>query len=871
MAKDTPPQVTVFKPGTNGSGASAPTTPPVEVLGVKAHRMAQVAQLGLAQPAWAAISTGDVQAMQAAAAKTVAQLEEATGAKMGGVPPLLLTLRHSAPFNGIARFGPVFNIGLGGVKAVEAWIKQGGDERAAWDALRRLVESYAVHVAGHPREDYEQPFGQALEDAGAEAEHELEPKAMRAAVETMLATYSERAGTEFPQDPAKQLDAAVQAAQAAWETPTAQDRLVENGYSLNTRPAVILQATSQGTWGNGNGSGSIATRNPATGENAPRVRYLETALGPDLVAGHRIPTGLEGLEKSRPEAAKALMEAASALENHFKDALEIQFAICDGIPHILSTAPLRRSAKASLKIALDLVQEGAISEREGLRLLNPAVIDEYMHPVLDKSSGPQPLCKGLPASPGSAVGQVVFFAEHAVELAAQGIKTILVRHETTPEDIDGLKVAEGIITGHGGLTSHAAVVARGMGKCCIVGASALKINYLINEMTVGKESVQRLDWVSMDGNTGEIFVGQLPQMQPSLEGGIATVLGWADQHRRLGVFANADTAEDAARAVELGAGGIGLCRTEHMFFDMNRIPLFRKMILAMDEVGRSAALSELLPLQRKDFMDIFRVMEGRPVTIRLLDPPLNEFLPKGPRSQSRMARAMGISVETIQQRTEALTENNPMMGHRGCRLAVTYPEIYNMQVRAIVEAACIVKKEGVEVHPEIMVPLVSTPRELRHLREEINVLVQQVMGELGESLPIKVGTMVETPRAALASAAIARHADFYSFGTNDLTQMSFGFSRDDVGIFLPMYLEKGLLDVDPFVELDQQGTGRLVRMAVEEGRQINPDLRLGICGEHGGDPRSVKFFHRVGLDYVSCSPFRLPVARLAAGQAAVED
>jgi pyruvate,orthophosphate dikinase len=499
------------------------------------------------------------------------------------------------------------------------------------------------------------------------------------------------------------------------------------------------------------------------------------------------------------------------------------------------------------------------------------VVDEYMHPVLDKGEGQQALTKGLPASPGSAVGQAVFFAEHAVELASQGIRTILIRHETSPEDIDGLKVAEGIITAHGGLTSHAAVVARGMGKCCVVGAGDIAINYLINEMTVRDTVVKRLDWVSMDGNTGEMFVGRLPQVQPALEGGIAKVLEWADRYRRLGVYANADTAEDARHAIEQGAGGIGLCRTEHMFFDINRIPLFRKMILAIDEVGRSAALAELLPLQRKDFMDIFRVMHGKPVTIRLLDPPLNEFLPKGIRSQTRMARAMGISVEMIQRRTEALSENNPMMGHRGCRLAVTYPEIYNMQVRAIVEAACIVKKEGVEVHPEIMVPLVSTTRELVMLRRQIEVLVQQVTVELGESIPFKIGTMVETPRAAVCSRGIARYADFYSFGTNDLTQMTFGFSRDDVGVFLPIYLEKGILDTDPFMELDQEGTGRLVQIATEEGRKINPKLKLGICGEHGGDPRSVKFFHRVGLDYVSCSPFRVPVARLAAGQAAVEE
>jgi len=466
---------------------------------------------------------------------------------------------------------------------------------------------------------------------------------------------------------------------------------------------------------------------------------------------------------------------------------------------------------------------------------------------------------------------VVFFAEHAEELAAQGIQTILVRHETTPEDIGGLSVASGILTGTGGLTSHAAVVARGMGKCCIVGATSVEINYHVNEMTLGDQVVKRLDWISLDGNTGEIFVGQLPQIQPSMEGDLARVLGWADKHRTMGVRANADTKEDAERAIEMGAEGIGLCRTEHMFFDIDRIPIFRRMILALDETGRSAALSDLLPFQRKDFMEMFRVMNGKPVTIRLLDPPLHEFLPRGIRSQTRMSRTMNIPLEVVQRRTEALMENNPMLGHRGCRLAITYPEIYQMQVRAIAEAACIVKKEGIAVEPEIMVPLISTAKELELLREESRILAERVMEELGETFPLHIGTMVETPRAAMCSRAIARHADFYSFGTNDLTQMGYGFSRDDSGSFLPEYLDKKVLDVDPFVAIDQEGIGRMVRMGVDEGRAVNSDLKIGICGEHGGEPNSVKFFHRIGLDYVSCSPFRVPVARMAAGQAAIEE
>ncbi|HUJ77195.1 MAG TPA: pyruvate, phosphate dikinase, partial [bacterium] len=638
--------------------------------------------------------------------------------------------------------------------------------------------------------------------------------------------------------------------------------------------ALVLQQMVHSTRGGVGGTslaGHLYTRLPATGEKQLHGNVMTAALGLDLAAGQRLAEPLAALQKRLPEVHAQLAATADALEKEFHDALELQFAVEQGRLALLNCQPSSRTARASLKIATDLVDEGLCTQQQGLLQVNPRVIDEYLHPVLDKSQAQGSLTRGLPASPGSAVGRVVFFAEHAVELAAQGQKVILVRHETSPEDIDGLKVAEGILTAHGGLTSHAAVVGRGMGKCCVVGAGDISINYLINEMTIGATTIRRLDWISLDGTTGEVFQGQLPQVHPKLEGGIARVLEWADASRRLGVHANADTPTDAKRAVELGAEGIGLCRTEHMFFDIDRIPLFRKMILAVDPDGRAAALAELLPLQRKDFLEMFRVMQGRPVTIRLLDPPLNEFLPRGIRSQTRMAKAMHIPLETVQQRTEALSENNPMMGHRGCRLAVTYPEIYNMQVRAIVEAACIVKKEGTAVHPEIMVPLVTTARELEYLRKNIEELMHRVMAELGESIPFKVGTMVETPRAAVCSRSIARHADFYSFGTNDLTQMGFGFSRDDAGMFLPTYLQRGILEEDPFMTLDQDGIGSLVGMAVAEGRKVKPSLTFGICGEHGGDPNSVKFFHRAGLDYVSCSPFRIPVARLAAGQAALEE
>ena len=856
--------------------------PAATVVGEKGRNLIQVAQLGAPVPPGLVLPSGLCALMsdsngelppsvQKNLLRSIARLEEHTGRRFGDDgAPLLLTLRSSPPQAMPATLDAVVNLGLTEAGA-GALAEALGDDRAAWDAYRRLIESYGVHVLGVEPAGFEQLMTEALEEGSAEADHELSGGALEGLAKQFRSHCEQETGASWPADPLEQLSRAIVAGYRAWEHPQALAYRSEEDLDSLPGTALVLQTMASGTARERSGAGSILSRVPSTGEKKPHGHFLATAMGSDLTAGIRMTDKVEALAETMPEAYRELLAWTDKLERHFRDAQEVRFAIDRERLWLLDSRPAPRTAKASLRIALELEAEGICDDRQALLLLDPTVIDAYQYPVLDKTDAPPALGKGLPASPGSAVGQVVFFAEHAAELAGQGIKTILIRHETTPEDIDGLKVAEGIVTSHGGLTSHAAVVARGMGKCCIVGAGGIHIDYLLNEMSLGDTCVKRLDWISIDGNTGEIYLGRLPQVPPVLEGGIAKVLAWADAHRTLGVYANADTAEDARHAIEQGAGGIGLCRTEHMFFEIDRIPVFRKMILALDEVGRSAALAELQPMQRKDFMDIFRVMDGRPVTIRLLDPPLNEFLPKGIRSQTRMSRVMGIPVETIQQRTESLTENNPMMGHRGCRLAITYPEIYNMQVRAIVEAACIVIKEGVSVTPEIMVPLVSTWRELKMLREQIEQLIAQVCEELGESVPFKIGTMIETPRAAMCSRAIARYADFYSFGTNDLTQMAYGFSRDDVGMFLPMYLEKEILDIDPFIRLDQEGTGQLVRIAAEEGRKVHPGMKLGICGEHGGDARSIKFFHEVGLDYVSCSPFRIPGARLAAGQAAVQE
>ena len=885
------------------------------VLGEKGWRLASMSALGAPVPPGLILPahyTGEAaknggrlpDSVRRALREALSQLEEITGRRFGDESrPLRLSVRSSPPRPVPFSIGTVLNLGVTEkiAHSMEQATKQvteqatvndtgGGAKDSAkdsakdctvgWDAYRRLIEGYGVQVLGLNGGGFEAVWNETMASEGVEGAHELGLEALRSLALGYREVVVAEGETPWPEDPMEQLYETVAAAYGAWNAEEAQNWRIDHGLEHLPGTGLVLQTMAGGTGqGHGvskhggsknSGAGRLITRVPATGEKKPHGNFLSHALGPDLSAGIRITGHITEMERAAPEAYAELLEWGNRLEGHFQDAMDIQFTVENGTLAILSARPSQRTAKASLKIALALVEEEICDTRQGLIRVDPAVIDESMHPILDKAEAGQPIAKGLPASPGSAVGHAVFFAEQAVELAAQGVRTILIRNETTPEDIDGLKVAEGIITAHGGLTSHAAVVARGMGKCCIVGVGAISIDYLVNEMTVGDHQIKRMDWISMDGASGEIFAAELPQIQPTLEGGIATVLGWADAVRRLGVYANADTAEDARHALEQGAGGIGLCRTEHMFFEIDRIPLFRKMILALDQIGRAAALAELLPLQRKDFMDIFRVMEDRPVTIRLLDPPLNEYLPKGIRSQTRMARAMGIPVETIQRRTEALSETNPMMGHRGCRLAITYPEIYNMQVRAIVEAACIVKKEGVQVNPEIMVPLISTSKELSLIRKDIERLVTQVTGELGETIAFRIGTMLETPRAALSARSIARLADFFSFGTNDLTQMSYGFSRDDAGMFLPVYLEKGILDKDPFMEFDREGTGRLVEMAVKEGREANPDLKLGVCGEHGGDPRSVKFFHQVGLDYVSCSPFRVPVARLAAGQAAVE-
>ncbi|MDH4224535.1 MAG: PEP-utilizing enzyme, partial [Deltaproteobacteria bacterium] len=648
------------------------------------------------------------------------------------------------------------------------------------------------------------------------------------------------------------------------------------GHPSHSFPPVVVQAMAP-AFTPEMLSGTLFTRHPATGipmdPDDPATWYgktLDRALGPDLTGGLRIPSPLNRLSLPLPSWALDLARWANRMEQAWGDALEIGFTVTEGRLVLLKAAPCHRTAEASLQIALDLTAAGWTTLSGGLDLVQPDALNRYLHPVLADPEREELFTTGLGVSPGSAVGQVVFLAQEAEELAGRGIRPILVCRETTPEDLGGLSCAEGILTATGGPTSHAAVVARGMGKCCVVGASQLRFNPPLGEVTAGDHTVRRLDWLSLDGNTGRVYLGAVPQVEPRMDPDLARLLKHADTVRKLGVYANADTPQDGAKALEMGAGGIGLCRTEHMFFHPERIPLFRKMILAGTPEDRLAALAALEPLQRDDFEQLFRVMNGRPVTIRLLDPPLHEFLPAGPVSQAQMAKAMGLSVETVRQRAENLAEANPMLGHRGCRLGITFPEIYLTQAKAIVEAACRAALDGLPVAPEIMIPLISLPAEFIRLKELILPLCRQTMAAMGISVPLKIGTMIETPRATLCAGEIARHADFFSFGTNDLTQMTFGFSRDDSASFLPAYVEKGVLKQDPFVVLDEEGVGALVRMAVLAGRKANPRLTIGICGEHGGEPRSIEFSHRLGLDYVSCSPYRIPIARLASAQSALK-
>jgi len=805
-----------------------------------------------------------------------------TGKRFGDPARLLLvSVRSGGRASMPGMMDTVLNLGLND-ETVEALARDAGDRRFAYDSYRRFIQMYCDVVLGLDHEVFEEILEDQKARLGVDLDTEIGADDWVRIVELYKARVFEELERPFPQDPREQLWGAIGAVFQSWMNPRAitYRRLHDIPESWGT--AVNVQAMVFGNMGDTSATGVAFTRNPSTGENALYGEFLVNAQGEDVVAGIRTPQNITeaariaagsdkpSLEKLMPQAFRDFVAIAGTLERHYRDMQDLEFTIERGRLWMLQTRSGKRTARAALRIAVEMAAEGLITREQAVARIDPASLDQLLHPTIDPRAARDVIAIGLPASPGAATGEIVFSSDDAEEARAAGRKVILVRVETSPEDIHGMHAAEGILTTRGGMTSHAAVVARGMGKPCVSGAGALRVDYRNQTMLAMGRTFRKGDVVTIDGGSGQVLAGRVPMLQPELSGDFAAIMQWADGIRRMTVRANAETPADARTARSFGAEGIGLCRTEHMFFEGGRITAMREMILADTESGRRAALDKLLPMQRSDFVELFEIMAGLPVTIRLLDPPLHEFLPKTDEEIAEVAAALGVTTEKLTQRTEALHEFNPMLGHRGCRLAVSYPEIAEMQARAIFEAAVEAgRKTGRPVEPEIMVPLVGLVKELDFVKARIDAVAQAVMAEAGITIPYLVGTMIELPRAAIRAHVIAQSAEFFSFGTNDLTQTTFGISRDDAAPFLETYRQKGIVDADPFVTLDVDGVGELVRMAADKGRATRPGIKLGICGEHGGDPASIRFCEDVGLDYVSCSPFRVPIARLAAAQAAV--
>ena len=835
--------------------------------------------------------------------KNIKQVEEIMGAKFGSNEnPLLVSVRSGAPASMPGMMDTILNLGLND-EAVEGLAKKSGNERFAWDSYRRFIQMYGDVVLGMKPADkkeidpFERIIDEVKQEKGVKLDNELEVADLKELVTRFREAVKEQTGKDFPTDAREQLWGAIGAVFGSWMNERAIIYRRMESIPEEWGTAVNVQAMVFGNMGDNSATGVCFTRNSATGENLFNGEYLINAQGEDVVAGIRTPQEItkEGslrwaklanvteeyranempsLEESMPKMYKELVDIERKLEDHYHDMQDMEFTIQDGKLWILQTRNGKRTGKAMVKIAMDLLREGSLTEEQALMRIDPNKLDELLHPVFDKAAEAKAveISRGLPASPGAASGKICFFAEDAARMHNEhGDSVILVRNETSPEDLAGMQVAEGILTAKGGMTSHAAVVARGMGKCCVSGAGSLEIDYKAGTVSVDGRVYKEGDYISLNGSTGVIYEGKVPTKAAELDPDFQFLMELSDKYARLQVRTNADTPHDAEVALNFGATGIGLCRTEHMFFEGTKIKAMRKMILSSDTEGRVAALKDLLPLQKQDFLGIFRVMDGHPVTVRLLDPPLHEFLPQDEKGVKEMADELGLSLAQVQARINNLHEGNPMLGHRGCRLGNTYPEITVMQTRAILGAAIELQKEGINVMPEIMVPLVGTVKELELQRQTIDETAEKLFAEEGAKVEYKVGTMIEIPRATLIADKIAEHAQFFSFGTNDLTQMTFGYSRDDINGFLPDYLAKKILPVDPFQVLDQEGVGQLVQHGTKLGRSTNANLKVGICGEHGGEPSSVKFCHRVGLNYVSCSPFRVPIARVAAAQAAIEE
>ena len=860
------------------------------LLGGKGANLAEMASIGLPVPPGFTITTEVCTAyyendrnypgeLRGQVAEALARVEQAVGLSFGDTKkPLLVSVRSGARVSMPGMMDTVLNLGLNDA-TVEGLTAASGDARFAWDSYRRFIQMYGGVVLGVDHHRFEEIIEHVKLDRGVIEDTELSATDWHRVVDGYKEMVAEAIGRPFPQDPEKQLWGAIGAVFGSWMNQRAITYRRLHDIPADWGTAVNVQAMVFGNMGEDCATGVCFTRDPSTGENVFYGEYLINAQGEDVVAGIRTPQpmseerakpGERSMEKAMPGAYAELVKVRETLERHYRDMQDIEFTVQQNRLYMLQTRNGKRTAAASLKIAVDMAREGLIDRAEAVRRVNPSALDQLLHPTLDPKAPRKLLSKGLPASPGAASGVVVFSADEAEARAAKGESVILVRIETSPEDIHGMHAAKGILTTRGGMTSHAAVVARGMGRPCVAGAGGITVDYAGQVLGAGGQQVRAGETLTLDGATGEVFIGSVAMIEPKLSGDFATLMEWADGVRRLKVRANAETPLDADTARKFGAEGIGLCRTEHMFFDPERIGAVRQMIMSETERGRREALSRLLPFQRQDFVELFRIMAGLPVTIRLLDPPLHEFLPHTEEEIAEVAQSLGTDVAAMQRRAAELSEANPMLGHRGCRLGITFPEIYEMQARAIFEAAVLIGKEaGKAPVPEIMIPLVATRRELEITRAQVDKVAQEVFAEAGYHVEYDVGTMIELPRAALTADAIAEAADFFSFGTNDLTQTVFGLSRDDAGKFLPLYVEKGILPKDPFVSLDPEGVGALVRIAKEKGRGVKPGLKLGICGEHGGDPSSIAFCEEVGLDYVSCSPYRVPVARLAAAQSAL--
>lgn len=899
---------------TFGNGSAEGNAQMRDLLGGKGANLAEMNRIGVPVPPGFTISTevcteyyergreavvADLKDDLMAAVK---HIETIMGFKFGDVEnPLLVSVRSGSRASMPGMMDTILNLGLNDT-VVDGLARKSGNERFAWDSYRRFVQMYGDVVLGMKpvNKDDIDPFEAIIEEvkkeAGVKLDNELTTDHLKDLVKRFKAAVMKATGHDFPTDPYEQLWGAIMAVFGSWMNDRAILYRKMEGIPDDWGTAVNVQAMVFGNMGDTSATGVAFTRDAATGENLFNGEYLVNAQGEDVVAGIRTPQEIT-IEGSRRWAERAGIDEATRkaqypsmeetfpniyaelnaiqhkLEEHYHDMQDLEFTVQEGKLWLLQTRNGKRTGQAMVKIAMDLLRDKQISEEEALLRVEPAKLDELLHPVFDKKAlqSAKVLSKGLPASPGAATGQIVFFADDAASWHEQGKNVIMVRIETSPEDLAGMSVAQGILTARGGMTSHAAVVARGMGKCCITGAGGLIVDYKARTVTIDDKVLREGDFISINGSTGEIYEGQVETKAAEMDADFRQLMELADKHSKLAVRTNADTPHDAATARAFGAVGIGLCRTEHMFFEDNKIKAMREMILATDTEGRRKALAKLLPIQTEDFKGIFRAMKGLPVTVRLLDPPLHEFVPQTESGQVELAKAMGVEPKVVHDRVEQLHELNPMLGHRGCRLGNTYPEITEMQTRAILGACLELKKEGIETHPEIMIPLVGVVEEFKQQARVIRETAETLFKEQGDRINFLVGTMIEVPRAALTADEIGKEADFFSFGTNDLTQMTFGYSRDDVNTFLPTYLDKKILKVDPFQQLDQRGVGQLVQMGAEKGRSAKPTIKLGICGEHGGDPSSVEFCHRVGLNYVSCSPFRVPIARLAAARAAVED